>query len=88
VKYALPVRLIEALVNHFLRFRSEKRTLPVLWHQSLLSFVQRYKDVLSQSQKQQIKLLIKEKNHPKISPEITREINSSKIEGDMDLEIK
>lgn len=32
---------IDALVDHFLRFQTEERTLPVVWHQSLLVFVQR-----------------------------------------------
>lgn len=40
-KYALPYRVIDALVDHFLSFRKEERTLPVVWHQSLLTFVQR-----------------------------------------------
>ena len=43
-KYALPFRVIDALVDHFLRFRQETRALPVVWHQSLLCFVQRYKN--------------------------------------------
>jgi essential nuclear protein 1 len=40
-KYALPYRVIDALVHHFYRFVSEFRELPVLWHQCLLIFVQR-----------------------------------------------
>ena len=32
-KYALPYRVVDAVVFHFLGFRSEKRELPVLWHQ-------------------------------------------------------
>lgn len=42
-KYALPHRVIAALVDHFMRFVGETRELPVLWHQSLLVFVQRYR---------------------------------------------
>lgn len=52
-KYALPHRVIDALVEHFLRFMDEegeqaggddrsRRRMPVIWHQSLLSFVQRW----------------------------------------------
>merc|ERR1711934_690698 len=37
-KYALPFRVMDALVFHFLRFKNEKRVLPVLWHQCFLSF--------------------------------------------------
>ena len=32
-KYALPYRVVDALVEHFTSFQSETRTLPVLWHQ-------------------------------------------------------
>jgi essential nuclear protein 1 len=33
--------VVDALVDHFLSFAQEERTLPVVWHQSLLCFVQR-----------------------------------------------
>ena len=33
---------VDAVVDHFMRFQQEERTLPVVWHQSLLVFVQRY----------------------------------------------
>jgi len=39
-KYALPFRVVDSVVFHFLRFRNEKRELPVLWHQALLTFMQ------------------------------------------------
>lgn len=40
-KYALPYRVVDALVDHFVSFRKEERQLPVVWHQSLLTFVTR-----------------------------------------------
>ena len=41
-KYALPFKVIDALVFHFLRFKGEQgREMPVLWHQALLVFCQR-----------------------------------------------
>ena len=40
-KYALPYRVVDALVDHFVRFQREERILPVVWHQALLCFVQR-----------------------------------------------
>jgi hypothetical protein len=40
-KYALPYRVVDAVVAHFMRFENETRTMPVIWHQSLLAFVQR-----------------------------------------------
>lgn len=40
-KYALPYRVLDALVAHFVNFLSDDRQLPVVWHQALLCFVQR-----------------------------------------------
>jgi essential nuclear protein 1 len=52
-KYALPYKVVDALVFHFIRLantgmkgvrgitKEEEEKLPVLWHQSLLVFVQR-----------------------------------------------
>ncbi|KAL6464191.1 hypothetical protein MHYP_G00265080 [Metynnis hypsauchen] len=76
-KYALPFRVLDALVAHFLSFRSEKRTLPVLWHQSLLTLVQRYKADLSSEQKEALLELLKIQNHPQISAEIRRELQNA-----------
>ncbi|KAJ8412202.1 hypothetical protein AAFF_G00144690 [Aldrovandia affinis] len=73
-KYALPFRVLDALVAHFLRFRTEKRTLPVLWHQSLLTLTQRYKADLASEQKTALLELIKVQPHPQISAEVRREL--------------
>ena len=73
-KYALPYRVVDSVVFHFLRFRSEKRELPVLWHQSLLTFVQRYKGHISSEQKEALMELLKFQVHGKITPEIRREL--------------
>jgi len=46
-KYALPYKVVDALVFHFIRLANSPRSrtgedkLPVLWHQSMLVFVQR-----------------------------------------------
>ncbi|XP_028854260.1 bystin [Denticeps clupeoides] len=76
-KYALPFRVLDALVAHFLTFRGEKRTLPVLWHQSLLTLVQRYKADLASDQKAALLELLKAQSHPQISAEIRRELQNS-----------
>ena len=76
-KYALPYRVVDSVVFHFLRFRNEKRELPVLWHQSLLTFVQRYKGHVSSEQKEALMELIKIHSHGKITPEIRRELQHS-----------
>ncbi|XP_048878936.1 bystin [Brienomyrus brachyistius] len=76
-KYALPFRVLDALVAHFLRFRTEKRTLPVLWHQSLLTLVQRYKADLASEQKGVLLELLKFQTHAQISAEVRRELQHS-----------
>ncbi|XP_029539218.1 bystin [Oncorhynchus nerka] len=76
-KYALPFRVLDALVGHFLSFRSEKRVLPVLWHQSLLTLAQRYKADLASEQKAALLELLKVQTHPQISAEIRRELQNS-----------
>ena len=42
-KYSLPYRVVDALVDHYSSFKVEDRAMPVIWHLSLLTFVQRYK---------------------------------------------
>lgn len=76
-KYALPFRVLDALVAHFLSFRSEKRMLPVLWHQSFLTLAQRYKADLASEQKVSLLELLKIQMHPQISAEIRRELQNS-----------
>lgn len=76
-KMSLPFQAIDALVAFFHRFAKAHRhddKLPVLWHQALLSFCQRYK---SEFKKEQIALLHEVCNkhfHQFITPEIRREL--------------
>lgn len=77
-KYALPFKVIDAVVFHFLRFEQEKRALPVLWHQALLSFVQHYKSDISSEQKEALLKLLKRQRHSSISAEVARELVNSK----------
>ncbi|KAJ3112263.1 hypothetical protein HDU96_004743 [Phlyctochytrium bullatum] len=76
-KYALPYRVVDAIVLHFLRFKNDPRPLPVLWHHSLLVFAQRYKGNITEEQKEALMALLKVKGHPAISPEVRRELDSS-----------
>lgn len=64
-------------VLHF-RFMSDTRSLPILWHQCLLVFAQRYKEDLSSEQKESLLALMRKHCHDKITPEIRREIANSK----------
>ncbi|KAH7724644.1 bystin-like protein [Aphelenchoides avenae] len=54
--------------------QSEKRELPVLWHQALLALVQHYKHDISSEQREALLELLKVQNHYQISPEIRREL--------------
>lgn len=73
-KYSLPSRVISELSKHFLGFTADTRTLPVLWHQSLLVFTQRYKNDISKAHKEAMKALLKQHFHHQITPEIRREL--------------
>ncbi|XP_008555506.1 bystin [Microplitis demolitor] len=83
-KYALPYRVVDGVVFHFLRMERETRELPVLWHQSLLTFVQRYKSDISSEQKEALLELLKKQYHHTLTAEIRRELQHAKcrdVEG-------
>eukprot|EP00943_MAST-04B_sp_MAST-4B-sp1_P004179 g4179.t1 len=81
-KYSLPYKVIDALAAHFASFQHETRVLPVLWHQSLLVFSQRYKLNLTQIQKSKIRDTLRKHQHPGITAEIRRELFTSRNRGD------
>ncbi|RUS15724.1 Bystin-domain-containing protein [Endogone sp. FLAS-F59071] len=82
-KYALPYKVVDALVSHFVRFSNDPRDMPVLWHQSLLVFAQRYKQDLVPEQKDALLGLIRVKQHTGITPEVRREIVGSTARGEL-----
>ena len=81
-KYALPFRVVDALVDHFLRFAQETRAVPVVWHQSLLAFAQRYKGVIRAEDKQRLRKLVDQQHHYLIGPEIKRELSQGRSRGE------
>ncbi|XP_069173127.1 bystin [Procambarus clarkii] len=83
-KYALPYRVIDACVYHYLKFEHDRRDLPVLWHQSLITFIQRYKEDLSPDQKQSLLDVVRFHTHHAITGEIRRELLNSKSRGEDD----
>jgi len=83
-KYALPYRVVDALVHHFVKFRREERALPVLWHQALLTFVQRYKNHISSEQRDALLDIARIHTH-KFTHEIRRELTNAKCR---DLEVE
>ena len=52
--------------------------MPVLWHQAMLTFVQRYKSDISSEQKEALLELIKVHSHHDITNEIRRELQNAK----------
>jgi essential nuclear protein 1 len=85
-KYALPFKVVDALVLHFARFKNDTREMPVLWHQSLLVFAQRYKQDLISEQKDALLDVMKTKFHSGITPEVRRELASAELRDEMLME--
>lgn len=81
-KYALPYKVVDSVVFHFMRFRAPKaankaeQNLPVMWHQALLVFAQRYKNDITEDQRDGLLDVIKIQSHAAITPEIRRELMS------------
>ncbi|KAF8631251.1 hypothetical protein AX15_002578 [Amanita polypyramis BW_CC] len=98
-KYELPYKVIDALVFHFIRLsntykaqtRGGSSQLPVLWHQSLLAFTQRYASDLTPDQKDALLDVIRANPHAQISLEVRRELVNSvprgapRLDGDADV---
>lgn len=83
-KYALPYRVVDAVVFHFIRFQGDSREFPVLWHQALLTFVQRYKADISTEQRDALLELLRKHSHATITPDIRRELQAAQCR---DLEV-
>ncbi|EIN10812.1 cell adhesion protein byn-1 [Punctularia strigosozonata HHB-11173 SS5] len=89
-KYTFPYKVIDALVFHFIRLSNSYKArklgdaekLPVLWHQSLLVFCQRYASELTADQKDALLDVVRVNPHPQISPEVRRELVSSVMRGE------
>ena len=89
-KYALPYKVVDALVFHFLRFRgtkegealgSKEAKLPVLWHQSLLVFAQTYRNEITEDQREALLDLLLARGHKEIGPEVRRELLAGRARG-------
>lgn len=100
-KYALPYKVVDALVFHFLRFRAvqsgqetegmdldtptdnqtSRQKLPVIWHQCLLAFAQRYRDDITEDQREALLDLLLVRGHKQIGPEVRRELLAGRGRG-------
>ena len=89
-KYSLPAPVIGSVVRHFASFADDKDiVLPVLWHQALLVFVQRYKNEVQDEAREALKVVMKQHFHHKITPEIRRELfgNRKAVSSNLDMEM-
>lgn len=81
-KYTLPYMAVDTLAEHFNGFTTVEGPMPVIWHQSLLAFVQRYKADLTAEQKERIKALLHIHAHHTMTPEVRRELFSVPCRGE------
>ena len=86
-KYALPKEVKDHLVKFFMSYYDfDRNKLPVLWHQTLLCFVQHYKLDLTEDEKINLKDLNNKIGHHIIQSEISKELsftggNINKVQG-------
>lgn len=82
-KYALPYQTVDECVYYFMRFRiledgsngeDSSVVLPVVWHKAFLTFAQRYKNDVTQDQRDFLLETVRQRGHKDIGPEIRREL--------------
>ena len=73
-RYALPLKVLDALVDHFARFESDVREMPVIWHQCLLTFAERYGASLTQEQCVRLSGVVKRQVHREMTPIVKRHL--------------
>ncbi|KAI0253114.1 Bystin-domain-containing protein [Lactifluus subvellereus] len=83
-KHALPYKVLDALVFHFIRLANTNApgALPVLWHQSLLVLCQRYAAHLAPEQKDALRDVVRTHPHAQIAPEVRRELAAAPARGE------
>lgn len=89
-RYALPARVVDAVFAYFMRFEAmddeladlvdantASSRLPVLWHQALLVFAQRYKHELGDERLRALRAMVGREGlrHHAITPEVVRELD-------------
>ncbi|OII71520.1 bystin family protein [Cryptosporidium andersoni] len=80
IDYSIEQLYLHSNINLNSINKSSNTILPVIWHKTLLTFVQRYKYEFSPSQTSKIQNLVKSQYHYIISPEIVRELSHSLIQ--------
>ena len=86
-QYCLPYRVLDELVNYFLKFDSPKSSgLPVLWHQCLLVLAETYSKDMAPDQRQALFKLTDRLKHHSITPVVRKSLlDSEKKTGDMEV---
>ncbi|KAK1834367.1 Bystin [Podospora conica] len=88
-RYALPWQCVDSLVFHFIRYAGMVResqgtgpnSLPVLFHQCMLAFAERYKNDITEDQREALLDLLLSHGHDKIAPEIRRQLLAGRGRG-------
>lgn len=85
-KYALPYQTLDEVVFYFMRFRKAVQeqngepfndnmpSLPVVWHKAFLAFAQRYKNDITDDQRDFLLETVRQRFHHAIGSEIRREL--------------
>ena len=71
-KYALPLRVVDGLIQFFVTFRDVDAEMPLVWHNALLTFAQRYRSDLQDFQLELLRELLHVQFHKYVTPEIRR----------------
>ncbi|KAL6929683.1 hypothetical protein ACO0SA_001087 [Hanseniaspora valbyensis] len=104
-RYALPYQVIDECVFYFMKFRNvldgqeideKSETLPLVWHKAFLSFATRYKNDITQDQRDFLLEVLRQRGHKDIAKEIRKELLAgvsrefestiSNTQGDIELE--
>ncbi|EDS89496.1 hypothetical protein CL6EHI_174260 [Entamoeba histolytica] len=77
-KYSLPYAALDAVANYYIGFIDKKVDTPLLWHQGLLVFVQRYSKDFKPQQVQQLLRLCQVHRHHAITPLVIVQLQKQK----------
>ena len=67
-----------------MRFWDDKRQLPVVWHQALVTFVERYKFEITAKDKVRLRRLTGRQEHYMLTPDVLAELRYERSRGDPD----
>jgi essential nuclear protein 1 len=92
--YALPSRVIDGVVDYFYSFseegleeydQAELNPMPVLWHQSMLIFFQKYNRYITDEQKEKLRVVMRVRFNKSITNEIRKELFNLKSTDEVDM---